>query len=214
LSLGTETPEIFPYKVGDREILLLDTPGFDHTHLSDTEILALIADWMCVSYQRGFLLSGIIYLHRISENGMDRASEKSLRLVSKICGEDNFGNVILATTMWENIGEASATLQERDLAGIYWKDMIAKGSRIERISTNVDEARRLLETFLTKETFVAQLQHELSIEKKTLIQTEAGVALKDELENLSRKYRKELESAKEELEKAKIKSKWATRKHP
>jgi hypothetical protein len=213
LSLGTESPEIFPYKVGDREILLVDMPGFNDTNLSDTEILTLIADWMCESYQGGILLSGIIYLHQISDNGMDRESEKSLRLVRKICGEDNLGNVILATTMWEHVDEASATLRERELVEIYWKEMIARGSRIDRISTNVDEARRLVETFLTKKTFVAQLQHELSI-GKTLIQTEAGVALKDEFENVSREFEKELASVKEELEKARTKRKWAMRKHP
>lgn len=31
---------------GRRNIILVDTPGFDDTHLSDSQILRIIADWM------------------------------------------------------------------------------------------------------------------------------------------------------------------------
>jgi hypothetical protein len=213
LSLGTQNLETFPYKVGDQEILLVDTPGFDDSNLSDTDILTLIADWMEKTYEEGSLLSGIIYLHQISGNRMDGASKKSLRLFRKLCGESNLRNVILASTMWENVDEAKAAERERELAENYWKEMIENGSKIARISSNPNDARRLVETFLNKKTFVAQLQQELK-SGKTLIQTEAGAALRDEIEKITKKYEKELQSTKEEMERAYIMRKWALRKHP
>ena len=44
---GTQKVEFFPVECKqDVTVWLLDTPGFDDTHLSDMEVLGLIADWL------------------------------------------------------------------------------------------------------------------------------------------------------------------------
>jgi len=204
--LATQTIDTYPYKIGQHEILLVDTPGFDDTNHSDTEILTMIADWMERTYEDKHFLSGLIYLHKISDNRMDGASMKSLRLFRKLCGESNLQNVILGTTMWEAVDEATGAMRERELRDIYWKEMIEKKSSMRRISANSDDAKILVESFLPKVPFVAQLQQELK-SGKLLSQTAAAGALRDEMEKMTKRYEKELQSTKEEMEKAHIKRK-------
>jgi hypothetical protein len=44
------TAEVQPVKVkhptDDRPVVFVDTPGLDHTYMSDTEILVMITDWL------------------------------------------------------------------------------------------------------------------------------------------------------------------------
>lgn len=207
---GTQNLETFPYKVGDQEILLVDTPGFDDTNLSDTAILYMIADWMEQTYEDGALLSGIIYLHKITDNRMDGASMKSLRLFRSLCGEDNLSNVILGTTMWGLVDEATGVKREKDLEENYWKEMMDKKTSMRRISTNPDDAKILVESFLRNMPFVTQIQEELK-KGTPLSQTGAGAALRDEMEKMSERYKQELETAKTKMEKAYIKRKWPPR---
>jgi hypothetical protein len=38
-----------PFDVASRNVILIDTPGFDDTVKSETEILQLIADFLCLT---------------------------------------------------------------------------------------------------------------------------------------------------------------------
>ncbi|CAL8578089.1 hypothetical protein XPA_003890 [Xanthoria parietina] len=46
LSSCTQEVEEVPCKVGNHYVILVDTPGFNDTNRSDTEILTALADWM------------------------------------------------------------------------------------------------------------------------------------------------------------------------
>ena len=46
---------------------MVDTLGFNDTVSNDTDMLASLGDWMEDSFDDGSVLSGIIYLHSISE---------------------------------------------------------------------------------------------------------------------------------------------------
>ncbi len=81
--------EKFKCKIGPYNITLVDTPGFDDSERSDTEILTLIADWLQDSFEDRIFLSGIIYLHRISDIRMSGSSIKNLRMFRKLCGTEN-----------------------------------------------------------------------------------------------------------------------------
>lgn len=182
-------------------MFLVDTPGFDDSNLTDTDILIRIADWMSETYSKGTQLSGIIYLHRISDDRMDGASVKNLLMFGELCGENNLHNVVLATTMWEETNEEIGAKREAELIHDYWKPMIEERSQVARLSTNPDDARRLVKVFLNNTTFVPQLQQELS-SGKHLTETKAGKAISDEIERISKQYAKDLESAKEAMNKA------------
>jgi hypothetical protein len=65
-----------PCRVDNENVMLVDTPGFSDTNLSDIEVLRQITAWMKGTYDDGNLLSGTVYLHRIVDVRMERQSLK------------------------------------------------------------------------------------------------------------------------------------------
>jgi hypothetical protein len=180
----------------------VDTPGFSDTNLSDTEILRRIAEWMKDNYDEGLLLSGIIYLHRITDIRMEGPSLKNLRMMKKLCGENSLANVVLATTMWEKVTEEAGTRREEELKQKFWKDMIDCGSTVRRIMTGrADDARALIKSMLKNRPTSTRLQEELR-DGKPLIQTEAGLEIRDELARLEQKLKEEHRLEMKELKEA------------
>ena len=73
---------------------MIDTPGFDDTFKPDIEVLKTAATWLSEAYQKDLLLTGIIYLHRITDPKMGGTARKDLMMFKKLCGEDSFSNVV------------------------------------------------------------------------------------------------------------------------
>ncbi|OBT65085.1 hypothetical protein VE03_05191 [Pseudogymnoascus sp. 23342-1-I1] len=194
LTSCTEDVLAVPCRIDNENVILVDTPGFGDTNVTDTEILRRIAEWMKDSYDDGHLLSGIIYLQRISDVRMEGPSLKNLRMMRKLCGTGSLKNVVLATTMWENVSGSVGLERELELQRDFWKDMIDDGSTVARILTNKgDEARDLVRSLLKNKPLSTRLQEELH-SGKTLVQTEAGTEIWDELKKQEEKLRKEHEA--------------------
>ncbi|KFA80566.1 hypothetical protein S40288_09586 [Stachybotrys chartarum IBT 40288] len=87
-------------KIGDTIVRFVDTPGFSDTNLSDTEVLEMIAEYLAMAYENNVKLSGIIYLHPISDNRVTHHAIKNLEMFRNLTGEKNLGNVVLTTSMW------------------------------------------------------------------------------------------------------------------
>jgi hypothetical protein len=49
-------------------------------------------------------------------------------MFADLCGEDAVRNVILATTMWNQVNEETGKRREDELKGKYWKTMLENGS--------------------------------------------------------------------------------------
>lgn len=180
--------------------MLVDTPGFSDTNFSDTEILRRIAAWMKDTYDDGFLLSGIIYLHRIIDPRMEGPSLKNLRMMKKLCGVNSLSNVVLATTMWERVTAEEGSRREAELKQVFWKDMIDGGSTVTRITTETGhDARALVKSLLKNKPISTRLQEELH-SGKTLVQTEAGSEIREEIAKLERKLKAEHEIEMRELQ--------------
>ncbi|KAL4255627.1 hypothetical protein AB1N83_011959 [Pleurotus pulmonarius] len=75
-SLESFTSKVQPIKIkmGTDQIVLVDTPGFDDTNMSDTRVLNMVAEWLRETYNNQMKLAGIIYMHRISDNRMTETS--------------------------------------------------------------------------------------------------------------------------------------------
>ena len=86
------------------EVTLVDTPGFDDSDREDTDILLELAAWLALQRQNEVKLTGLIYLHRITDNRLGSAAMRNLRMMGALVGEDNMKNVVLVTNRWEEIG--------------------------------------------------------------------------------------------------------------
>ncbi len=54
-------------------------------------------------YSKGKRLSGMIYLDRIVELKMSGSAVKNLEIFQRLCGRDAFPNIVLVSTLWEEL---------------------------------------------------------------------------------------------------------------
>lgn len=127
--VGTTDVQVhsFIYK-HTRRVFLVDTPGFDDSERGETQILKDIALFLSQIYKRKILLTGIIYLHRITDRRMSGSSIRNLDMFKALCGEDAYKHVVLATTMWEQVDLKIGEQRENELKSKpdYWGYMISK----------------------------------------------------------------------------------------
>jgi hypothetical protein len=116
--------------------VLIDTPSFDDSYRSNDEIVESILDWLEKSYRARKLLSGIIYLHRISDVKMQGSSLENLRMFRKLCGFEAMKHVLLVTTFWDRVTNAQGKQRVQELSSNndFWGRMIQSGSKIKQLS--------------------------------------------------------------------------------
>ncbi|KAL8837556.1 MAG: hypothetical protein Q9176_005612 [Flavoplaca citrina] len=196
----TDQVEEVPCKVGDHHVILVDTPGFNDIHRSDTEILTALADWMKSSYQDRMFLSGIIYLHAISDTRMTHSSLQNLRMFRKLVGDHNLKNVILATTKWSVTPLEDGLRREKDLTSEegFWSTMMAAGSMVRRFENSAASAQSLVEEILhLQKKIVPKVQEEV-VHGKKLADTEAGIYIEQTIALLQKKHEEEVQRARSE----------------
>lgn len=183
-----------PVSIGGSTALLIDTPGFDDTSRTDSEILTEIARILSAQYALGVQLKGIIYIHRITDIRYNRTAVKTFEIFKKICGHEALRNVLLVTSRWDGIDEAKGADRERQLKEKFWAYMVDRGSNISRFHGDRDSAISLVSQLLVRDKVVLQLQKELVDEGKDLNDTVAGSYVDDNLEKLKQQVKDELAS--------------------
>ncbi|KAJ5942072.1 hypothetical protein N7516_002240, partial [Penicillium verrucosum] len=194
---------------GPANIWLVDTPGFDDTHRSDTDVLREIANWLMESFSsKKVILNGIIYLHRITDIRMQGSAMKNLFMFKKLCGPDALKNVILATTMWERVGMEDGERREQELerTSEFWGEMIMRGALLKRHQNNANSAWSLVDVFAskssTKRKAVLTIQQEMVVQHKPLAKTDAGMELESSLVQEREKWSRELERTRDDMREA------------
>lgn len=130
--LGAYTKEITAYRItlprSQKNVVLIDTPGYgSRSTRSDTEVLEALSEWLPDSHasaDRGSLLSkarinyrpkntiplsGILYMHRISDNPNTFTPLKNFENYTRLCGGDALAKLVLVTTNPE--GGESGTIE-------------------------------------------------------------------------------------------------------
>jgi len=206
ISVGTDQIQDIRCKVHGKDVVLIDTPGFNDTdqeNRSDTAILESVMDFMKESWDNKMLLSGIIYLHPLTDARMTGSSIRNLDMFRKLCGDDKLGNVILATTKWDDTPLADATRRQAELESPsgFWSLYIAGGSKVRRFMNTEASALALVGEILGLGRFVPRIQQE-SVLGKTVRDTDAGAYLNQRLEKLRREHQKETAALRSEIAKA------------
>ena len=141
------------------------------------------------SFRKEKLLSGILYLHRITDNRMAGTPLKNLRVFRKLCGKDALGKVYLTTTMWDEVDQSVGERRLDELKTDYWKAMVIQGAQIARCRSDDDSPKRIIQQIVGQEAArkVLLLQEEMADLKKELKETEAGQELYSQLDKLVEK---------------------------
>lgn len=143
---------------------MIDTPGFNDTKRSNEEILDHISEYLSAQSKAGELLSGIIYLHPITEPRLRGTDVLQVNVFNEICGAGTYPNIVFATTFQENQDLSTANTREEELfSNIPLVDDIrAVGGRTARIIHNDQRSsRQLVKSFRKNKAVKLKIQKEL-----------------------------------------------------
>lgn len=129
---------------------------------------------------------------------MTGSSIKNLRMFRKLCGAENMSKVCLLTTMWDKVTPEEGLAREKELHQGFWAAMISSGSSIRRHDRGLDSARDVVRSMLVNKPTTIKLQDEI-VSGKTLIETDAGVCINEEIMNLQKQHEEDLNVLKEEM---------------
>lgn len=209
ISTGTSIVRDHTFVADGYRITLIDTPGFNDTYRSETDILKEIASYLAEKYKNNRKLSGIIYLHAF-ERRMSGSSLRNLKMFQELCGQDPLQNVILATTGWTEAKMAGtlAKAEEHELSlstnGQFWKGVLDNGARLDRFMDSRESALAMIMKLARHETIPLKIQREMVDQNKLLIDTSAGNAVNEELKRLEEVYKKQIDDIQKEMEEAKM----------
>ena len=205
MDTGTQECQSYTFKYKDRTVHLIDTPGFDDTKKSDTDVLKDIAGWLLIAYRSNIRLSGMVYLHSISETRMKGSHMTNLRMFQKLAGLENMGHVILTTTMWDKTPNDDGKRREMELLSTddFWGSMIKAGSEFRRFHNDKTSALSIVGGLVDKhDKLILSLQREMADGKKDLDQTSAGKALNVEMNAQKEQYERRLKEQESEMKEA------------
>ncbi|EAU93479.1 hypothetical protein CC1G_12073 [Coprinopsis cinerea okayama7 len=191
-STCTRTVTAFPDSIPDdwlpspkKRLVLVDTPGFFGGDGSDLDALQRISNWLRPKnigdgYDRPERhLTGIIYLHDMTQKRMVRETQMSFDLFQKICGPDSCPKTFLVKTQWPRPPDAQSLIRSIDLDNTFFKQMTEAGARSLDLRDDVTE-RDVVKSVFEKDvanSIILHLQRELR-EGKTIPATDAGKELR------------------------------------
>lgn len=187
---GTQNIEFAHTTIDGDAVTFIDTPGFDDSKRDDGEILTLIGTWLKSAHNKNELLSGVIYLHSITDTRMALSGVRSLDTLKKMCGTENYGNIALVTTMWDTVNKKTGEQRERELTKTveYWQTMIDDGATVFRHDGQKQTAIDIVKNLLPKKPIVLDIQTEMSSNEGIIGKTTAGSYIKEFLESRQAEY--------------------------
>ncbi|KAI8626398.1 P-loop containing nucleoside triphosphate hydrolase protein [Xylariaceae sp. FL1651] len=192
LTSCTRDIDVIETKIDGRVVRFVDTPGFSDTNLSDSEVLQLIADYLATAYKNDMKLSGIIYLHPISDTRVTHHATKNLQMFQKLTGEKNLKNVVLATSMWDKVSMEQGLAREQELKDKFWKVLLAYQAKVVQYKGTRESAIHIAQILMANKPFYLQLQEEMGKDNKALRDTAAGQQVMVELTRMKEEHQREL----------------------
>jgi hypothetical protein len=104
---------------------------------------------------------------------------RNLRMFQKLCGEQNFQNVVLGITWWDKEDPDVTAAREKVLIETpeLWGEMVKKGSKVIRVPMDKDGCIRLLVGFAQGNSTTLQIQDEMFKKKKSALETSAATEM-------------------------------------
>ncbi|CUA73125.1 hypothetical protein RSOLAG22IIIB_10557 [Rhizoctonia solani] len=179
---GIETTPVF--LVDGNPVVVVDCPGFDDTYLLETETLASVASFLTTTYSKNLKLTGLLYLHKITDTRVGGVSFRHMRIFRELCGTDSLKNVVYVLNMWSDPPKDDEVLRENELreSDEFFGTPLAEGAQIARHQNTRESAQAIIRTLLQRGTTVPQISRELVDQGLKLGATSAGVVLRSGLE--------------------------------
>ncbi|KAG5219505.1 P-loop containing nucleoside triphosphate hydrolase protein [Salix suchowensis] len=190
-----------PFLFENRTVRLIDTPGFDDTSKTDTEVLTMIAASLSSMYRGGVKLSGAIYIHRISDVRMGGASTRNFKLFRGLCGDNMLQNVVIVTNMWSQVPLDVGEAREEELKRSWWTSKshhrnaagAELGRELHEQATRYEEERRRLHDEMNEALSQRDEQAREELEQATAQLNRDMMRVENERQQLASSYADENE---------------------
>ncbi|THH13490.1 hypothetical protein EUX98_g9718, partial [Antrodiella citrinella] len=162
----------------------------------------MIALFLSHMYEEGRLITGVIFLYRISDVRISDATRRNFRLCQKLCGDTNMENVVIATNMWGQVDPDVGAARELELAAkdTFFRPALLQGAQLVRHHYTLGSARNILQSLIDKPPATLQIQRELVLERKDITETVAGQELNQEQRELVQPHRAQLAEIQRQME--------------
>ncbi|OCH89840.1 hypothetical protein OBBRIDRAFT_640358 [Obba rivulosa] len=201
----TETVEISePFTLGGRRIRLIDTPGFDDSSKSDVDILDVIATFLVKQYQQGRKLTGVIYMHRITDPRVGGVARRNFTMFNMLCGPTFLPNVVLVTTRWSEVERSIGIAREGELndKDIFFRPVLEGGAQYMRHDDDLHSAQEIMHRFIGLKPRSLLIQKEMFQHHKEVAETSAGKELQKEIAEQMEKQNEEMRHLQQEMQEA------------
>lgn len=191
-----------PFYLDECMVTLIDTPGFDDTNRKEREIIAHISAYLANTYEQGVKLTGIIYMHRISDPRMTGTSMRNFRCFRELCGKDAFKNILIVTNMWRDDELEICNKRESELAtdNKFYKAVLEGGGKMVRHDGTAASAKAIVRQLINKGNVTLAGQREIVDEHKEFSGTAVGKELTRALKEQAEEYDTELRKLHASLE--------------
>jgi len=150
-----ESAEVTYWGDPSRKVVLVDTPAFD-IELDSKKVEKLrkqIEGWK-KSHARNNIITGIIYLHKISEPRMTERPHRRLQTFEKLCDSKLPEKVILVTSMWNLVTVDEGLKREGEIQSKYWPQQSRPNMTRYEKTSDVEGARRAIDMLIEGELVV------------------------------------------------------------
>ncbi|CAN9105895.1 unnamed protein product [Alternaria alternata] len=200
------TSKVEIFQIPGTSVYLMDSPGFDDTNISDTQILRSIATALVDAFHDNVEIHGALYIHPVVEARMRGSGRKNLIMFKKVLGMKGMKNCRLVTTKWTQVNYETAVAREKELCEKeeFWQPLIAAGATTIRFGDTMQSAFDIIRPFVYGPSFKPQLVEELR-DGKTLPQTAAGQVVNDDVEEAKRAHEVEMKQLEKDQKDALVK---------
>ncbi|KAF9037231.1 hypothetical protein BJ165DRAFT_1532617 [Panaeolus papilionaceus] len=125
---------------------LVDSPGFADTKISEMAIVSMLQKWMKDNHK---YFNCILYLTPITSTRLPGTQRQVLKTFNALTGVETAKDVMIVTTMWDNIWGENATKRAEDnyqqLQNDIWKDFIQEGAQLMQFHNAQESALSILD---------------------------------------------------------------------
>ncbi|KAI2620465.1 P-loop containing nucleoside triphosphate hydrolase protein [Hypoxylon sp. NC1633] len=174
LNSCTQEIQIIETTLDGRTVRFIDTPGFSDSYFDVLKVFAMMADYLAAAYSRDMRLSGVIYLHPLSDDRVAYRFIENLEIFQKLTGEKNLENVILTTTMWDDVTPKVGKSREEELRSKFENASTEYGLKYAQHDGSTHSAQQIASRLVNTQPFYLQLQEEVGKWNMDLKDTAAG----------------------------------------
>jgi hypothetical protein len=197
LTILTDTNSISVHPCHHGEIgdyWLIDTPGFDDDRRSDAEILNDLLAMLVTAHHQEIKLTGIIYMHRISDARYGPTARRHLTAFQQLLGMRAMSQVTLVTTCWDLETPSQAQIRAQQLENQFWRPMIQEGSTMVRHHNTRASALSIVRSIVERDMERRQSEHlvpnrmyagvrEVVVDGRPMIDTRAAQVIQNDLQD-------------------------------